>query len=280
MIQILTTECTEHTEPIESFTADRMMAEQRLNVYKLPNEVAESALEESAVVVVVDVLRATSTICQALAAGAREVVPFVEISQALAAAEKAGRSKVVLGGERKGVRIEGFDLGNSPAEYTPAAIQGRPVFMTTSNGTRAMQHACRAANVIAGSFLNLSAVVEALKDKPQIDILCAGTDGSETSEDMLLAGAIVDKLTSGSSSQFALNDTAQVARRDWQAVVAAADQSGEKLNEVLAEHLNASLGGRNCIEAGNGADNPYCAQVDALRIVPRLDTREWKITEN
>jgi 2-phosphosulfolactate phosphatase len=279
MLQILTTECSEHTEPIESFTADRMMAEQRLNIFKLPRDVDESALAGSAVVVI-DVLRATSTICQALAAGAREVVPFVEIDQALAAAEKAGRSKVVLGGERKGLRIEGFDLGNSPAEYTAAAIQGRPVFMTTTNGTRAMQHARRAATVIAGSFLNLSAVVAALQHEPRIDILCAGTDGSETSEDMLLAGAIVDKLTANNSNAFALNETAELARREWQTVVSAAEQPSQNLHEHLAHHLNASLGGRNCTEAGNGADNRHCAQVDLLHIVPRLDTREWKITAN
>ena len=108
-----------------------------LNVYNLPQEVDERKIGGSAVVVI-DVLRATSTICQALASGAREVVPFVEIDEALAAANKVGRKNVVLGGERKGVMIDGFDLGNSPAEYTPNAIQGRPVFITTTNGTRAL----------------------------------------------------------------------------------------------------------------------------------------------
>src|SRR5262245_3106176 len=132
------------------------MSEQRINVYYLPSEVHERKLEGSTVAVI-DVLRATSTICQALASGAREVVPFVEIDEALAAAKTVGREKVVLGGERKGLRIDGFDLGNSPSEYTPSTIQGRPVYITTTNGTRALQHARFANQVFAASFLNLSA---------------------------------------------------------------------------------------------------------------------------
>src|SRR4051812_28694357 len=116
------------------------MQEHYLNVHNLPEEVDERKLAGSAVVVI-DVLRATSTICQALASGAREVVPFVEIDEALAAANKVGRKNVVLGGERRGVMIDGFDLGNSPSDYTRNAIQGRPVFITTTNGTRALQHA-------------------------------------------------------------------------------------------------------------------------------------------
>src|SRR5262245_64673230 len=115
------------------------MSEQRIHVYYFPNEVAERQLQGSAVAVI-DVLRATSTICQALASGAREVVPFVEIDEARAAAERAGRANVVLGGERKGLPIDGFDLGNSPAEYSASRVGGRAVYITTTTGTRALQH--------------------------------------------------------------------------------------------------------------------------------------------
>ena len=249
----------------------------RLSVYNLPHEVEERELEGSAVAVI-DVLRATSTICQALASGAREVVPFVEIDEALAAANRAGRKNVVLGGERKGLRIEGFDLGNSPVEYTASAIQGRPVFITTTNGTRAFQHARLAKNVVAASFLNLSAVVASLINEPQIDILCAGTVGSETSEDILLAGAIVHKLISGKPRHWAANENANAAQSQWQKIEAASQAPGKTLHQLVTGSLNISLGGQNCIEAGNGSDNPYCAQVDLLRVVPRLNLHEWKIT--
>jgi 2-phosphosulfolactate phosphatase len=253
------------------------MQDYRLNVYNLPHEVDERELEGSAVAVI-DVLRATSTICQALASGAREVVPFVEIDDAIAAANRAGRENVVLGGERKGLRIEGFDLGNSPAEYTASTIQGRPVYITTTNGTRALQHARLAKDVVAASLLNLSAVVGSLKDEAQINILCAGTDGSETSEDVLLAGAIVHKLVNGKPNHWSTNESANAARSEWQKIEAASQATGKTLHELVTSSLNISLGGQNCIEAGNGDDNPYCAQVDLLRVVPRLNLREWKIT--
>jgi 2-phosphosulfolactate phosphatase len=253
------------------------MPEHQLNVYKLPQEVEAQKLERSTVVVI-DVLRATSTICQALASGAREVVPFVEVDAALAAASKVWRKNVMLGGERKGLLITGFDSGNSPSEYTPAAIQGRPVFITTTNGTRALQHARLAKQVIVASFLNLSAVVASLKDESKVDIVCAGTDGSETSEDILLAGAIVHKLLSDDSSRWVTNEMAEVARREWKELLLSADKSGESLRQLVSTNLSDSLGGQNCIEVGNGADIPFCAHVDLLQIVPRLNRQEWKIT--
>src|SRR4051794_30793820 len=116
------------------------MAEQLINVYGLPCQVAAEELAGGAVAVI-DLLRATTTICQALASGACEVVPFLEIDETFAAADRVGRESVLLGGERGGTRITGFDLGNSPAEYTPQVVRGRTVFITTTNGTRALYHA-------------------------------------------------------------------------------------------------------------------------------------------
>ncbi len=114
------------------------MASRQLNVHTLPSHVSEEELADSAVVVI-DLLRASTTICQALASGAREVVPFLEVDAALAAAAaELRRGDIVLGGERRGGKIPGFDLGNSPAEYTREAVGGRRVFITTTNGTRAM----------------------------------------------------------------------------------------------------------------------------------------------
>lgn len=252
------------------------MAEQRIDVHYLPSEVGERDLGGSAVAVI-DVLRATSTICQALASGAREVVPFVEIDEALAAAKQAGRANVVLGGERKGLLIDGFDLGNSPAEYLASRIQGRPVYITTTNGTRAFQHARFAKRVVVASFLNLSAVVASLKNEPRVEILCAGTDGAKSSEDILLAGAIVWRLSEGDASASVINECGQKARREWQHVVDAVDRGGS-MHQLVTDRLNASLGGQNCVEVGNGDDIPYCSQVDLLRVLPQLNLREWKIT--
>ena len=129
---------------------------QELRVHNLPELVDEADLAGSTVVVV-DLLRASTTICQALASGAVEVVPFLTIEKTLAAAAK-NRPSVVLGGERGGRRINGFDLGNSPAEYTPAAVGGRRVLLTTTNGTRALHHARLADRIVVGAMVNRSAV--------------------------------------------------------------------------------------------------------------------------
>ncbi len=252
------------------------MGERILNVYNLPTDVSEQDLAGSAVAVI-DVLRATSTICQALASGAREVVPFVEIEHARAAAARAGRGNVLLGGERKGLLIEGFDLGNSPAEYSAERVQGRSVFITTTNGTRALQHARLAKSVVAASLLNLSAVVASFEDEPRVDILCAGTDGMHTSEDILLAGAIVHRLVGDGAGEWKLNEQAEAARAEWEKLEAAAEATGRSLPQLVTESFEASLGGQNCIEVGNGGDLPYCARVDLLRVLPRLNLSEWRI---
>ena len=238
---------------------------QQLRVFNLPRQVAPEELSESAVVVI-DLLRASSTICQALAAGAREVVPFLEVEEALAASV-ADRANVVLGGERGGLRIEGFDLGNSPSEYTAASVGGRRVFLTTTNGTRALDHARQARRVIVGAFVNLSAVVKSILNEPRIDILCAGTGGAESREDILAAGAIVEQLVSGDRTQWQLNEAAQAALETWQA-------RGNK----LALELRFTPGGVNLLSIGMDRDLVDCARVDSLPVVPELNAVAWRIT--
>jgi 2-phosphosulfolactate phosphatase len=248
-----------------------------VNVHNLPQYVAENDLA-GATAVVIDVLRATSTICQALASGAREVVPYREIDETLSAAEKSGRRSVVLGGERGGTLIEGFDLGNSPAEFSRETIAGRPVYITTTNGTRALHHARFAGRVLIGAFVNLSAVVASVKDEARVDILCAGTGGEETLEDILAAGAIVDRLASSPNDNCHLNGAADAAAREWRLLVGKAELTGRTIHEQLALKLRDTLGGRNLIEVGNDGDLADCAAIDRLNIVPELDVPNWRIT--
>jgi 2-phosphosulfolactate phosphatase len=253
------------------------MSERILNVYGLPRSVTAEELAGSTVVVI-DALRATSTICQALASGAREVVPFLEVAQAREAVDEDGRDGVVLGGERGGKRIDGFDLGNSPSEYTPEAIRGQRVLITTTNGTRAMNLARQARRVVLGSFLNLSAVVASLKNEPRVDILCAGTEGVETGEDILAAGAIVDRLAGDPNVNFGLNEAATAARKLWQALVAAAPACGRTIEAQLAIEMRTTPGGRNLTEIGMDQDVVDCAKIDRLNIVPDLDLKSRRIT--
>jgi 2-phosphosulfolactate phosphatase len=254
------------------------MSNEYLRVHKLPRDVREEDLAGSCVVVI-DLLRATSTICQALAAGAREVVPFLEVDDALNAANKTDRSDIVLGGERRGGKIPGFDVGNSPSEYTRDVVGGKRVFITTTNGTRAMHHARLAKRIVLSSFLNLTAVVASIKDEPRIDILCAGTDGGETGEDILAAGAIIQRLmdAGGANSNSRLSESAVEARDLWKELVEKAREADQPLNVALAVALRDTAGGRNLLGMGLDQDLVDCSQIDSITIVPELDVRTWRI---
>jgi 2-phosphosulfolactate phosphatase len=243
---------------------------QSARVFLLPS-LAEDDAFQGRTVVVVDILRATTTIVHALAAGATAVVPMLDVE---AAREKAHRleSRGVLGGERGGKKIEGFDLGNSPAEYTLAAVQGKTVVFTTTNGTKAMQ-LCRSANrVLIGAFSCFSAICRELGEQDQVDILCAGTDGQITREDVLFAGAVIDDLTRSFGETLQLNDQAEIAADAWRN--AKRDFAALK---PLAECLRASQGGRNLLEIGHERDIEIAAQIDKFNFVAELDLAAWWI---
>ena len=252
------------------------MYDYQLQVHNSPQDVEERTLAGSTVIVI-DLLRATTTICQALASGAREVVPFREIEEALAAANRVGRGNVVLGGERDGKRIDRFDLGNSPAEYTPDAVAGRSVFITTTNGTQALYHARLARRVVVGAIVNLSAVVASVKDERRVDILCAGTNGRETKEDFLAAGAMVAGLCAAPRADWYLNDAARSARDSWAVQIGKAYGTDRSVQDRLAVDLRNTQGGRNLLAIGLDQDLVDCAQIDRLNVVPELDVNTWRI---
>src|SRR3989339_400165 len=159
----------------------------QLHGYTPPTPGAAGGLA-GATVVVIDVLRASTTIIHALNAGAAEIIPCGEVEQARALAADFPREEVVLGGERGGLPIDGFDLGNSPSEYTPDRVAGRTIVFTTTNGTRAMMRCRKAGRVLIGAFVNASAVAEQLVGCERISLLCAGTEGEYSRDDILMAG--------------------------------------------------------------------------------------------
>jgi 2-phosphosulfolactate phosphatase len=243
--------------------------------------------------VVIDVLRATTTITHALAAGARGVIPCVEVDAARRIATEMARGQYLpreylLGGERGGVLIPGFDLSNSPAEYTPDVVRGKTIIFTTTNGTRALAHARLAREILLGSFVNLSALCARLKTADGVDVICAGTRAKISLDDVLVAGAIVDRLgfesSLPSSSQAArqrktgqappgtsnigspADDQTTLALRYWQAAT-----RGGRYTSRLADWLAESWGGRHLIELGFAADLTIAADVDRLGVVPIYD---------
>src|SRR5262249_26176709 len=150
----------------------RMPAARDVQVHLLPGLVPPGRLR-GGTAVVIDVLRATTTMVHALAAGCSAVWPCAEIeeAQALAAALRPGR--VLLAGERDGRPIPGFDLGNSPREFTPAVCRGAAVVLTTTNGTRALLRAAEAERAVAAALVNFSAACELLRqDTRPLHIIC------------------------------------------------------------------------------------------------------------
>lgn len=241
-----------------------------LTVHFLPSLVKPQYLSGSAVVVI-DVLRATTTITHALAAGAEAVVPCEKVSEAREIAEKLGE-KAILGGERRGRLIEGFDLGNSPEQYTSARVEGRVVVFTTTNGTRAMRFCEQAGRVLIGAFVNFSAVCDAVAGLENVHLLCAGTDGEVSREDVLLAGAIADDLGRRGNNPARLNDQGEIAADTWRSTEG--DVTGQ---DLLAGALRRSLGGQNVLELGLERDIEVAAQIDKFPIAPELDRQNWRI---
>jgi 2-phosphosulfolactate phosphatase len=245
--------------------------------------------------VVIDVLRATTTIVAAVAAGARFVVPCLTVEEARARAIEIGPyvrtpgvfgffqrframpttspTRSVLGGERRGLKIDGFALGNSPAEYTCESVGGKIVVMTTTNGTKALLHARGAQRILVGAFVNLSAICSALAAYLHVDLLCAGTDGQITREDVLFAGAVVAQMSE--QPYWTLDDQAAIVRDAWQQV--AGRVHGADLKTRLAAAMRASQGGRNLIEIGMAADIDFAADVDRFDVVPLFEPNPGRI---
>jgi 2-phosphosulfolactate phosphatase len=249
-----------------------------LNVYVLPRY-AEPAELSGGTAVVIDVLRAATTIVHALAAGAEEVIPCLEVADAKALAQRFRPDEVLLGGERQGVAIEGFDLGNSPEEYSPDRVGGKTVILTTTNGTRAINHALGADEVFIAALVNASAVLQRLFDRQSVHILCAGTDGQISEDDVLLAGLLVERLQRQGGMVYQQNAQAIAARELWLNSFALPQALGaEPLDpDRLAAELRKSLGGQNLMALGREDDIRAAAQIDRFDIVPQFDPKTGRI---
>jgi 2-phosphosulfolactate phosphatase len=218
------------------------------------------------VVLVIDVLRASTTVPVALANGARAIIPFESSDEVLNRAKQFERSDVLLAGERKMRMIPGFDLGNSPREYVPDAVEGKTVLFTTTNGTVALVGLQGARDMIVASYVNYSAVSAmirvAARAATDVAIVCAGRDRQFALEDAACAG----RYTSGVIKRLAnvrLNDAAQ-------ACCLIDKRYGDSLDRLFedAEH------GRALAEAGFAEDLAVCGQVDAYPVIPIYQDRQ------
>lgn len=215
---------------------------------------------------VVDVLRATSVIVTAIENGASAVVPFGTVGEARRYAADAER-RPLLGGERGAVRIDGFDCGNSPLEYTRERVAGREVVLTTTNGTRALENARGADRLLVLCMRNAGAAAGAIAAAGRdAVIVCAGTDGKFSADDALCAGIFLDRLCARTDAR--LDDAGRFVRDFCRMGLAGRAGPRDLLRESL--HVNR-LRAR-----GFEADLDYCLTVDATDVVPAC--REGRIT--
>jgi 2-phosphosulfolactate phosphatase len=232
----------------------------KIDVFITPAETA--GLELAArTAVVIDVLRATSTMVEALANGAKGIYPVATTEEAIRLAQNL--EGVLLCGERRSLRVDGFNLGNSPSEFTPDAVAGKTLVMATTNGTPAIVAASTMRLAVAASFLNLSAVVDAvLAEGAPLAIVCAGRERRFGLDDTVCAGAIVQAIRQRVAG-VTLND---------------AGHSALRLNEVYGGDLEAlfrmTAAGQQLLEAGLESDLPLCAELDRRDVVPKLRDRQ------
>lgn len=235
----------------------------KIDVCFTPAELASTGAGGAAVVVI-DALRATSSIVEALANGARAVLPVATPEEATALVQRLGKDDVLRCGERRGSRIEGFELGNSPGEFSADVVANKLLAMTTTNGTPALLAAANAKRVVVASFLNLSAVAESLQDEDRVVVSCAGREGAFALEDAMCAGALTH----------ALRDRVERSKLNDAAVAASALSRPAEKERIAA--LKASAAGRSLTALGLAADIVFCAAIDRHTVVPEF--RERRVT--
>jgi 2-phosphosulfolactate phosphatase len=230
-----------------------------LSVALSPAGLDPDALDGRAVLVV-DVLRASTTVVTALQSGARAVIPVADKGEAGRLAATLDRDVSVLGGERGGEKLAGFALGNSPREYTEAAVAGKTVVLTTTNGTAALVRARGGARLAMGALVNASASEDflrhALDDGLGAVVLCAGWEGRVALEDALCAGLLVDRLAEHAAAA-PLDDGARIAHGLYRGA-----------RDDLARALFTADHTRRLVALGAGDDVALCARLDASDVLP------------
>ncbi|MEH1927662.1 2-phosphosulfolactate phosphatase family protein [Nostoc sp.] len=232
----------------------------KLFVYHTPELTPTDKVPECAIAV--DVLRATSTIATVLAAGGEAVQVFSDLDQLIEVSEKWPAQKRLRAGERGGAKVTGFELGNSPLDCTPELVQGRRLFISTTNGTRALQRIQDSPNVLAAALINRAAVVQFLRElQPEtVWIVGSGWEGSFSLEDTVCAGAIAHSLlqqTTLSLEELAGNDeviSAIALYSQWQ--------------DNLLGLLHQASHGQRLLRLECQEDLKYCSQTDILDVLP------------
>lgn len=231
----------------------------KINLYLTPVPFAKAALDKKAVVVI-DVLRSSTSICAALQAGAKGVIPTSGPGEAGEMWTKIGSDMAVLAGERKGVKIENFQLGNSPLEFTKETVGGKFVIMTTTNGTSLFGKIHGASPVISCALTNISLVARRLADEDKdIVVACSGREGHFSIEDTICGGMLVHLLREKHGKQIRQNDASSLALLLY-----------ETNNDRIKQAIAAGEHGNYLDSIGFGEDVAVASDIDSMPVLPIL----------
>jgi 2-phosphosulfolactate phosphatase len=237
----------------------------KVDVFFTPTGLTAQELQGKTVFVI-DILRATTTVCAALAHGAKAVIPVPSTEEALRLAQTIGSTDVLLAGEKNCERIPGFHLGNSPLEMTEATVRGKTIIVSTTNGTRALLTCQNAGAVYLAAAANLTSAAErareALEGDQPVLIVCAGREAAFSLEDAYCAGRLAAEIFGGTRPRRALND-AGLASLDL------VRRYGLEWRRPLAY----SRAGRELIRLGFRADVRDAARLDAYPVLPHFHER-------
>lgn len=210
------------------------------------------------VVVVIDMLRATSVITTALSKGAKRVIPILTVEEAFKMKEELKKKNVdvLLGGERKALKIEGFDFTNSPLEYIEKRVKDKTIILSTTNGTRAINLSLKAKKIYIGAMINAKALIDVIKDeKEDIVFINSGTNGEFTMDDFICSGYMISLLNEKTSID--LSDIAKTAKLIY--------ETNDVLDYIKEARHYGVLKSLNLEE-----DLYYCCKKDIIEIVPRV----------
>jgi len=230
-----------------------------VEVHFTPTQLEEMMLKDKSVVVI-DVLRASTTVITALHSGAKEIIPVGNIESVVKISGSMFGDVTLRAGERNGKMIEGFNLGNSPLEYTPEVVKGKTIVLLTTNGSAAMAKGRYSKNLVVAGFVNLSSVVAFLQElNGDFVIICSGKEHRFCIEDTVCAGRILNILREKGNLDLITDDAGE-----------AAITLDKNVGKNILKMLKNSAHGRYLTEIGFGEDLKACAATDSMPILPTL----------
>jgi 2-phosphosulfolactate phosphatase len=238
----------------------------RIDVFFTSDAIDELQLRDKNVVII-DVLRASTTIVTALANGAKEIIPVSSVESAVKISGNLFGDVILLGGERNGKLIEGFNLSNSPQEYTEEVVKNKSIIFSTTNGSQAMVKSRYARNLVVGCFVNVGRVVEFIREiDGDFSIICAGKQGAFCIEDAVCGGMMIHRLEDPKSGNLSLSDAALASVTLF-----------KNYEKNILNMMKKSEHGQYLSEIGFGDDLKICAGIDTCAVLPILSGNVIKL---